>query len=163
MRQGEFPGQVFKGSSTESSRNTAEIDYDQVDRLAQEHKPKIDAWRGSPRTRESSTSRASGSIADSVALICSSTWRTAPVWWRPGCIPNPVPIADVVTTTTHKTLRAPGGGLILARPHADWHKKLNPMVFPGIQGGPLMHVIAAKAVASWRPCNRSSRCTRGRS
>jgi len=58
-----------------------------------------------------------------------------------------VPFADVVTTTTHKTLRGPRGGLILARPHADLHKKFNSMVFPGIQGGPLMHVVAAKAVA----------------
>src|SRR5260370_6007475 len=64
-----------------------------------------------------------------------------------GIYPNPVPFADVVTTTTHKTLRGPRGGLILARPHADLHKKFNSMVFPGIQGGPLMHVIAAKAVA----------------
>jgi glycine hydroxymethyltransferase len=64
-----------------------------------------------------------------------------------GLYPNPVPFADVATTTTHKTLRGPRGGLILARPHADIHKKLNSMVFPGIQGGPLMHVIAAKAVA----------------
>jgi glycine hydroxymethyltransferase len=64
-----------------------------------------------------------------------------------GVYPNPVPIADVVTTTTHKTLRGPRGGLILARAHPDLHKKFNSMVFPGIQGGPLMHVIAAKAVA----------------
>src|SRR5882724_9316697 len=64
-----------------------------------------------------------------------------------GEYPNPVPFADVVTTTTHKTLRGPRGGLILARPHADLHKKFNSMVFPGIQGGPLMHVVAAKAVA----------------
>jgi glycine hydroxymethyltransferase len=64
-----------------------------------------------------------------------------------GLYPNPVPIADVVTTTTHKTLRGPRGGLILARPNDDLHKKFNSMVFPGTQGGPLMHVIAAKAVA----------------
>ena len=64
-----------------------------------------------------------------------------------GVYPNPVPIADVVTTTTHKTLRGPRGGLILAREHADLHKKLNSIVFPGMQGGPLMHVIAAKAMA----------------
>jgi glycine hydroxymethyltransferase len=64
-----------------------------------------------------------------------------------GHYPNPVPFADVVTTTTHKTLRGPRGGLILARPNPEIHKKLNSMVFPGIQGGPLMHVIAAKAVA----------------
>jgi glycine hydroxymethyltransferase len=64
-----------------------------------------------------------------------------------GVYPNPVPIADVVTTTTHKTLRGPRGGLILAREHAELPKKLNSMIFPGTQGGPLMHVIAAKAVA----------------
>jgi glycine hydroxymethyltransferase len=58
-----------------------------------------------------------------------------------------VPFADVVTTTTHKTLRGPRGGLILARPHEDLHKKFNSLIFPGIQGGPLMHVIAAKAVS----------------
>ena len=62
-------------------------------------------------------------------------------------LPNPMPFADVVTTTTHKTLRGPRGGLILARPHEELHKKFNSMVFPGTQGGPLMHVIAAKAVA----------------
>ena len=64
-----------------------------------------------------------------------------------GLYPNPVPVADVVTTTTHKTLRGPRGGLILARSNPEMEKKLNALVFPGIQGGPLMHVIAAKAVA----------------
>jgi glycine hydroxymethyltransferase len=64
-----------------------------------------------------------------------------------GVYPSPVPHADVVTTTTHKTLRGPRGGLILAREHPDLHRKLNSIVFPGMQGGPLMHVIAAKAVA----------------
>src|ERR1700687_2015608 len=64
-----------------------------------------------------------------------------------GFYPNPVPHADVVTSTTHKTLRGPRGGLILARPNDEIAKKLNSLVFPGIQGGPLMHVIAAKAVA----------------
>ena len=64
-----------------------------------------------------------------------------------GVYPNPVPHADVVTTTTHKTLRGPRGGLILARPHDELHKKFNSLIFPGTQGGPLMHVIAAKAVA----------------
>jgi glycine hydroxymethyltransferase len=64
-----------------------------------------------------------------------------------GVYPNPVPVADVVTTTTHKTLRGPRGGLILARDNPELHRKLNSMIFPGTQGGPLMHVIAAKAVA----------------
>jgi glycine hydroxymethyltransferase len=66
---------------------------------------------------------------------------------RRGRLPEPVPHADVVTTTTHKTLRGPRGGLILARPHDELHKKFNSLIFPGTQGGPLMHVIAAKAVA----------------
>src|SRR5258708_30195329 len=64
-----------------------------------------------------------------------------------GLYPHPVPFADIVTTTTHKTLRGPRGGLILAKANSEIEKKLNSMVFPGIQGGPLMHVIAAKAVA----------------
>ena len=81
------------------------------------------------------------------AHCCSSTWRTWPGWWRRDCIRTRLPHADVVTTTTHKTLRGPRGGLILARANEAITKKLNSMVFPGTQGGPLMHVIAAKAVA----------------
>jgi glycine hydroxymethyltransferase len=86
-------------------------------------------------------------IATRSARCCSSTWPTSPAWWPPGLYPNPVPFADVVTTTTHKTLRGPRGGLILCRANPEIEKKLNAMVFPGTQGGPLMHVIAAKAVA----------------
>ena len=70
-----------------------------------------------------------------------------PGWWRLGIYPDPVQIADVTTTTTHKTLRGPRGGLILAKANEEIEKKLNSIVFPGTQGGPLMHVIAAKAVA----------------
>ena len=86
-------------------------------------------------------------IADSVGAYLFVDMAHVAGLIAAGMYPNPVPIADVVTTTTHKTLRGPRGGLILARPHADLHKKFNSMVFPGIQGGPLMHVIAAKAVA----------------
>jgi glycine/serine hydroxymethyltransferase len=70
-----------------------------------------------------------------------------PAWWPPGVYPSPVQIADVTTTTTHKTLRGPRGGLILAKSNPELEKKFNSLVFPGTQGGPLMHVIAAKAVA----------------
>jgi glycine hydroxymethyltransferase len=86
-------------------------------------------------------------IADSVGALLFVDMAHVAGLVATGHYPNPVPHADVVTTTTHKTLRGPRGGLILARPHPDLHKKLNSMVFPGIQGGPLMHVIAAKAVA----------------
>ena len=78
---------------------------------------------------------------------CSSIWRTSPGLVATGLYPNPVPVADVCTTTTHKTLRGPRGGLILARKNDDLTKRFNSLVFPGTQGGPLMHVIAAKAVA----------------
>ncbi len=86
-------------------------------------------------------------IADSVGAYLFVDMAHVAGLVAAGAYPNPVPIADVVSTTTHKTLRGPRGGLILARPHPELHKKLNSMVFPGIQGGPLMHVIAAKAVA----------------
>jgi glycine hydroxymethyltransferase len=86
-------------------------------------------------------------IADRSARTCWSTWRMSPGWSPPGVSPIRCRIADVVTTTTHKTLRGPRGGLILARANDEITKKLNSLVFPGTQGGPLMHVIAAKAVA----------------
>ena len=111
-----FSGKLFKATQYGVKPDTGEIDYEQVERLAQEHRPKM--------------------IMAHVAGLVAT-----------GHYPNPVPIADVVTTTTHKTLRGPRGGLILARPHPEIHKKLNSLVFPGTQGGPLMHVIAAKAVA----------------
>jgi glycine hydroxymethyltransferase len=86
-------------------------------------------------------------IADSVGAYFMVDMAHVAGLVAAGVYPNPVPFADVVTTTTHKTLRGPRGGLILARPHPELHKKFNSLVFPGIQGGPLMHVIAAKAAA----------------
>ncbi len=72
------------------------------------------------------------------------TWPTSPAWWPPGVHQNPVPYADVVTTTTHKTLRGPRGGMILCK--EEYAKAIDKAIFPGTQGGPLMHIIAAKAV-----------------
>src|ERR1700732_2647640 len=102
------------------------------------------SWRVFQRTRASSTGRGFAPSPTRGARLSSGVWRTAP--GPAGAYPNPGPTADVGTTTTHKTLRGPRGGLILARPHADLHKKFNSMVFSGTQGGPLTHVIAAKAV-----------------
>jgi len=121
------------------------IDYDEVERLAVEHKPKMIVAGFSaysqkldfPRFRE---------IADKVGAYLFVDMAHVAGLVAAGVYPNPVPFADVVTTTTHKTLRGPRGGLILARANAEIEKKLNSAVFPGAQGGPLEHVIAAKAV-----------------
>ena len=121
------------------------IDYDEVERLAIEHKPVLIIAGGSayPRTIDFARFRA---IADKVGtrLLVDMAHFSGLV--AAGVHPSPIPHADVVTTTTHKTLRGPRGGMILSR-DADLGKKFNSAVFPGLQGGPLMHVIAAKAVA----------------
>src|SRR6201995_2035902 len=141
-----FSGQLFKGAQDGIKPETGEIDYEQVERLAQEHRPKMIVAGFSAYSRIIDWARFRN-IADSVGAYLFVDMGHVAGLVAAGVYPNPVPFADVVTTTTHKTLRGPRGGLILARPHADLHKKLNSMVFPGIQGGPLMHVIAAKAVA----------------
>jgi glycine hydroxymethyltransferase len=141
-----FSGKFFKAFQYGLVAETGMIDYDQVDRLAQEHRPKMIVAGFSAYSRVIDWARFR-SIADSVGAYLFVDMAHVAGLIAAGVYPNPVPFADVVTTTTHKTLRGPRGGLILARPHADLHKKLNSMVFPGIQGGPLMHVIAAKAVA----------------
>ncbi len=123
---------------------TGLIDYDEVERLAVEHKPKMIVAGFSAYSRPS-TSRASAPSPTRSARCCSSTWPTSP-GWSPPASTRIRSFADVVTTTTHKTLRGPRGGLILARANEEIEKKLNSAVFPGAQGGPLMHVIAAKAV-----------------
>lgn len=125
---------------------TGVIDYDQAEALALEHKPKLiiagfSAYSGIvdwQRFRD---------IADKVGAYLLVDMAHVAGLVAAGLYPNPVPIADVVTTTTHKTLAGPRGGLILARSNEAIEKKLNSAVFPGGQGGPLMHVIAAKAVA----------------
>jgi glycine hydroxymethyltransferase len=141
-----FSGKLFKAVQYGIKADTAEIDYEQVERLAQEHRPKMIVAGFSAYSRVIDFSRFRA-IADSIGAYLFVDMAHVAGLVAAGLYPNPVPIADVVTTTTHKTLRGPRGGLILARPHADLHKKLNSMVFPGTQGGPLMHVIAAKAVA----------------
>jgi glycine hydroxymethyltransferase len=121
------------------------IDYAEVERLAVEHKPKmiVAGFSAYSRTLDFARFRA---IADKVGALLFVDMAHVAGLVAAGLYPNPIPFADVVTTTTHKTLRGPRGGLILAKANAEIEKKLNSAVFPGSQGGPLMHVIAAKAV-----------------
>ncbi|WP_321392038.1 serine hydroxymethyltransferase [Emcibacter sp.] len=121
------------------------VDFDEVERLAKEHKPKLIIAGGSayPRTLDFQKFRA---IADEVGAYLMVDMAHFAGLVAGGAHPNPVGVADVVTTTTHKTLRGPRGGMVLTN-REDIAKKINSAVFPGLQGGPLMHVIAAKAVA----------------
>ena len=121
------------------------IDYDEVERLALEHRPKmiVAGFSAYSRTLDFPRFRA---IADKVGAYLFVDMAHVAGLVAAGLYPNPLPYADVVTTTTHKTLRGPRGGLILAKADPELEKKLNSAVFPGGQGGPLMHVIAAKAV-----------------
>jgi glycine hydroxymethyltransferase len=141
-----FSGKIFKAVQYGIRPDTGEIDYEQVAALAKEHRPKLVIAGFSAYSRTIDWARFR-SIADSIGAYFMVDMAHVAGLVAAGVYPNPVPYADVVTTTTHKTLRGPRGGLILARPHADLHKKFNSLVFPGTQGGPLMHVIAAKAVA----------------
>ncbi|MCO3241426.1 serine hydroxymethyltransferase, partial [Pseudomonas aeruginosa] len=124
---------------------TGLIDYDEVERLAVEHKPKmiVAGFSAYSKTLDFPRFRA---IADKVGALLFVDMAHVAGLVAAGLYPNPIPFADVVTTTTHKTLRGPRGGLILARANEEIEKKLNSAVFPGAQGGPLMHGIAAKAV-----------------
>jgi len=121
-----------------------EIDYDQVERLAKEHKPKVILAGASAYALRIDFERF-GQIARAVDAKLMVDMAHYAGLVAAGVYPNPVPHADVVTTTTHKSLRGPRGGLILMR--AEHEKAVNSAIFPGMQGGPLMHVIAAKAVA----------------
>ncbi|MDT8407903.1 MAG: serine hydroxymethyltransferase, partial [Methylococcales bacterium] len=128
------------------SAETGEIDYDQVEALAKDHHPKVIVAGFSAYSRIWDWAKFRA-IADNVgaALVVDMAHVAGLV--AADLYPNPVPFADVVTSTTHKSLRGPRGGLILARSNPELEKKINSNIFPGIQGGPLMHVIAAKAVA----------------
>ncbi|MGH8728238.1 MAG: serine hydroxymethyltransferase [Burkholderiales bacterium] len=147
-------GKIFKAVAYGLHPETEEIDYDQVAKLAQEHKPKmiiagasayalVINWKRFKEIAESVNATLMVDMAHYAGLIAA------------GLYPSPVGIADFVTSTTHKTLRGPRGGLILAK--AEYEKALNSTIFPGIQGGPLMHVIAAKAVSFKEAATREFR------
>lgn len=141
-----FSGKLYQAYHYGLHPESGEIDYDQVADLAKAHQPKVLVGGFSAYSRIVDW-QALRDIADSVGafLLCDMAHVAGLV--ATGHYPSPVGIADVCTTTTHKTLRGPRGGLILAKENPELEKKLNSAVFPGTQGGPLMHVIAAKAVA----------------
>jgi len=141
-----FSGKNFNAIQYGLNADTGEIDYDEVERLAQEHKPKMIIAGFSAYSRIVDWDRFR-TIADDVGAYLFVDMAHVAGLIATGDYPSPIAIADVVTTTTHKTLRGPRGGLILARANEEIEKKLNSAIFPGIQGGPLMHIIAAKAVA----------------
>ena len=140
-----FSGKTYQSYQYGLDAKTGELDYKEVRSLAKEHKPKMiiagfSAYSGIvdwAKFRE---------IADEVGAYLLVDMAHVSGLVAAGLYPTPIPFADVVTTTTHKTLRGPRGGLILAKENEEIHKKLNSAIFPGTQGGPLMHVIAAKAV-----------------
>jgi len=141
-----FSGKIFNAVQYGLNPQTGEIDYDQVEALAREHRPKMIVAGFSAYSLQVDWQRFRD-IADAVGALLFVDMAHVAGLIAAGIYPNPVSIADVTTSTTHKTLRGPRGGIILARANPDIEKKLNSMVFPGTQGGPLMHVIAAKAVA----------------
>ncbi len=141
-----FSGKIFNAVQYGLDPATGEIDYAQVERLAAEHRPKLVVAGFSAYSRVVDWARFR-QIADSVGAYLLVDMAHVAGLVAAGVYPSPIPHADVVTTTTHKTLRGPRGGLILARENEEITKKLNSLIFPGTQGGPLMHVIAAKAVA----------------
>jgi len=141
-----FSGKIFKAFQYGLDVNTGEIDYVQVEKLAQEHRPRLIIAGFSAYSRVIDWERFR-KIADSVSAYFIVDMAHVAGLVAAGIYPSPIPHAHVVTTTTHKTLRGPRGGLILAKGDPEIEKKLNSLVFPGTQGGPLMHVIAAKAVS----------------
>ena len=141
-----FSGRIYDAVQYGLNEETGEIDYDQVDALAREHKPKMIIAGFSAYSRVVDWQRFRD-ISDEVGayMMCDIAHVAGLI--AAGVYPSPVNIADVCTSTTHKTLRGPRGGLILAKSNPELEKAFNSRVFPGTQGGPLMHVIAAKAVA----------------
>ena len=141
-----FSGKLFNVIQYGLDIDTGLIDYDNVQALATEHQPKMIVAGFSAYSQVVDWQRFR-EIADSVGAYLFVDMAHVAGLIAAGLYPNPVPVADVCTTTTHKTLRGPRGGLILARKNDELTKRFNSLVFPGTQGGPLMHVIAAKAVA----------------
>lgn len=141
-----FSGKLYNAYQYGLDVMTGEIDYEEVERLALAHQPKMIIAGFSAYSRIVNWQRFR-EIADKIGAYLVVDMAHVAGLVAVGLYPNPVPIADVVTSTTHKTLRGPRGGIILAKKNPDIEKKLNAMIFPGTQGGPLMHVIAAKAVA----------------
>ena len=141
-----FSGKLFRAVQYGIRPDNGEIDYDEVARIARAEKPRMIVAGFSAYSRVIDWARFRR-IADEVGAYFFVDMAHVAGLVAAGIYPNPLPHADVVTTTTHKTLRGPRGGLILARENPELAKKFNSLVFPGTQGGPLMHVIAAKAVA----------------
>jgi len=141
-----FSGRIYNSVQYGLNAETGEIDYDEVERLAKEHKPKMIVAGFSAYSRVLDWQRFRD-IADEVGAYLMADMAHVAGLVAVDEYPSPVQIADVTTTTTHKTLRGPRGGLILAKSNPELEKAFNSRVFPGSQGGPLMHVIAAKAVA----------------
>lgn len=141
-----FSGKLYNAVQYGLDPDSGEVDYDAVASLAKAHKPKMIIAGFSAYSRIMDWQRFR-EIADSVGAYLFVDMAHVAGLVAVGLYPNPVPIADVTTTTTHKTLRGARGGMILARANDQITKKLNSLVFPGTQGGPLMHVIAAKAMA----------------
>jgi len=140
-----FSGKLYKAVQY-GVNDEGLIEYDQVEALALEHRPKMIVAGFSAYSRFLDFQRFRA-IADKVGAYLFVDMAHVAGLIAAGIYPNPVPYADIVTTTVHKTLRGPRGGLIMGRENPDIQKKINSMVFPGAQGGPLMHVIAGKAVA----------------
>jgi glycine hydroxymethyltransferase len=141
-----FSGKIFRAVQYGIRADNGEIDYDALEAQAVAERPKVIIAGFSAYSRLLDFPRFRA-IADKVGAYLMVDMAHVAGLVAAGVYPNPIPHADVVTTTTHKTLRGPRGGLILARENEALTKKFNSLVFPGTQGGPLMHVIAAKAVA----------------
>lgn len=141
-----FSGQLYDARHYGLNTATGEIDYEQVEAMAREHSPKMIVAGFSAYSRVIDWERFRW-IADKIDALLMVDMAHVAGLVAAGLYPSPISVADVTTTTTHKTLRGARGGMIIARENSDISKKLNSLVFPGTQGGPLMHVIAGKAVA----------------